>query len=1300
FGRPGDYGTEHLYNKIIVVPKPQSCNSFYVFYAMIYNESANGLFFKPKVYLKEIEYIDEETINISSPILLSVSDILSESINGVCDDANGLCMTITEYNSDYQDYLFVLEWINAIKIFRITENINSISGSSFTFQVDDYIPYSVNYYPNETSSDIYNNGCNGTHDSHTGATRASNVLIEDNYGDILFIKAGRGYVFGRDGAYPAIAYYKFPRDFSLLNNNMIENKFLIYDRAYTHNGIGTQKFRNICGMELSPNKNYLYVTFTEMDSLYYFDISSFMSGLSEFPQTYSKLDIGGNYRYSELKLLGDGKIYAVEHISSGNSTDGYGKLATINSPDNPGTTTISRNLYSEYQLKRVNLIRLEAADLSTQWRRRYTFSHTYDSDYETMYPPAYHNIQDWSSIAATWSPGKSNNPFGSASGDVYINGNLIVPSGKNITINNMTLRFSEGKKLVITKGASLTLNNCTITNNSYCDASALWGGILVTGTEGVVQNSSTHGKVTIAANTVIENAERGVESQDGGIVITSGTMFRNNVYGIYFDSYRNSHSLSSVKNTDFITDKIFDNSANYPLAHIYLKEVSGVIIYRNRFKNTVSYNPGVIYYVEYRGMGIRSLNSSFAARGLLGKDQTIGDGNTYEGLYYGIYSTGDGSSVVDIRFSTFTDNFRGIYLSGTNGSIMAFNTITTTIANPAIKSMGIPVDGSPLYDTKYGAYFSACTNYKIESNTMNRGTAGLYVNNTGASGNEVYKNNFGDNTYTLTAGTIVIGKNSNFIQNDPVNNGNLGLQVRCNKYNKNNNAITVLNGNMRRNQGDAGGAADKLAGNQFHKAPYDNTREFKVQYYPGYSGFNLGIYNYNQHDDSNAPANDLYMRELTDGKYTASRITTITVRGATFVETTSCKTTFPTGLVIADPPIGGIIKSSIENITGLGSDLEDLESDYSVIVDKGDEMLMTTTAEAMNTQNYVESYRTLSNSGYLSDDVYSAVIDNTTAPGAAKAAVLINNSPLPENSVSELETSGMDSDLKNLVMEYQDGINAREKLEYQIWDIKQEISLAEADMVRKVVGGETGERQELIAYFSGKADKTYNTYLDIYNLQVNMQDYISAGSTLQQLSTYSATLPPELSVEVDNYCSVNNIYLNSLNDGLIDTSLLVLHKEELLEAALSGSWLYSAQAKTLYSYLTDTIFPEYTPLPEDITEPRKLEIKQDIPDMFRPVLKVYPNPNKGFLFIEYDFGRNYEPGYDILFEATGKIRTESCNKGNINIYTIEGRLVKTGDLENEKGLKTMDISSLPDAIYILEISDCYGNSSSEKITKQ
>jgi len=75
---------------------------------------------------------------------------------------------------------------------------------------------------------------------------------------------------------------------------------------------------------------------------------------------------------------------------------------------------------------------------------------------------------------------------------------------------------------------------------------------------------------------------------------------------------------------------------------------------------------------------------------------------------------------------------------------------------------------------------------EVEENTFKNGDAGLYAYNNGeAAGLEIYKNYFGNqenpNNYNMIAGTIVVGKNSNW-DNQNIPNIHVGLQTRCNTY--------------------------------------------------------------------------------------------------------------------------------------------------------------------------------------------------------------------------------------------------------------------------------------------------------------------------------------------------------------------------------------------------------------------------------------------------------------------------------------------------------------------------------------
>ncbi|MDL2262224.1 T9SS type A sorting domain-containing protein [Bacteroidales bacterium OttesenSCG-928-I21] len=768
--------------------------------------------------------------------------------------------------------------------------------------------------------------------------------------------------------------------------------------------------------------------------------------------------------------------------------------------------------------------------------------------------------------------------------------------------------------------------------------------------------------------------------------------------------------MSSVRNSTFIADSLFVSGSHYLRSHIHLQSVRGISIYNNQFKNIA--HPTLTLVEPYlRGTGISANYSSFIAHGLTMYDSETGLGNNFEGLYYGIKASGNGTGTISIRYNTFTDNYRGIYMSSINAPLVAFNNITTSVefypaqvGEPFYTNQGLPSS----MGVKYGAYLKSCSNFKFEKNTIQKGDAGLYIYNIGnAEGHEIFRNQFGDENKGIRAANVIIGKNSNFVQNLPGYTGDEGLQVRCNKYISNTNAISILNGNMRKNQGENSDETDKLAGNQFHKT-LENAREFTVEISNNFSHFDLGTnvkYNYFQHDDSEASPSDLFYRELRSVEN--NKVNASTVRGVTFDEPLSCPSSFSsgTGAGSSSGNLAAVLAGRTVIISDQNEKHEELVSEYSKTVDKGDTGAMLKTAETMDDANYDKAYDILANSGYLSDKVYLAVIGNEKAPEAAKAAILIKNSPLPEKIVPELENSTMSKAMKDMVMKYQEGINSREILEYQMSDIKQEIARIELDMVSMLMNvGEFKDEyaDSLINYFADKKQKSFESYRNIYNLQIEKGDTSAAQKTLSELMIYASTLESGMRNEINNYCDISSIYLNSIDNGIIDTAVLALSKETLLDAAISGSWMYSAQAQDLYSYLTDTVFWEPTPLPEEVPEelPEKRNTKTDISELFAPVFKIYPNPTNGMLFMEYDPENNYGPGYELLLKAIGKEYAGNCSNISVNISSMEGKILKNIEFEDGKTIKTIDINNFSNGIYIIEITDCYGNKTSKKITKQ
>ncbi|MDD3861047.1 MAG: right-handed parallel beta-helix repeat-containing protein, partial [Bacteroidales bacterium] len=182
------------------------------------------------------------------------------------------------------------------------------------------------------------------------------------------------------------------------------------------------------------------------------------------------------------------------------------------------------------------------------------------------------------------------------------------------------------------------------------------------------------------------------------------------------------------------------------------------------------------------------------------------------GSWGGVRVSGQRTYPPKIQHNQFTNNFRGVKLTGTTGARVIYNTFyTLDIPVDVDTHFGYTANNTMSYDASYAAYLDRATNTWFEENKIFNGMAGAYVYNTGTTGTRFYRNNFGgevvNNVITprgMDAATIVVGSNSDFSSVVP-NSGQTGLEVRCNDYTDNGFAISVFNGNMRKIQGTEGG---------------------------------------------------------------------------------------------------------------------------------------------------------------------------------------------------------------------------------------------------------------------------------------------------------------------------------------------------------------------------------------------------------------------------------------------------------------------------------------------------------------
>lgn len=842
----------------------------------------------------------------------------------------------------------------------------------------------------------------------------------------------------------------------------------------------------------------------------------------------------------------------------------------------------------------------------------------------------------------------------------------------------------------------LKFENCTI---RACP-DKMWQGIVVNGNEFAAQSATTHATVDIKQNSVIADAMFALKSVYGGIIKANNSVFRNNQYDLYFDKYKNyKHTKTVIRGNKFLTlDGGLNNPNYYPHAHIYMNQVDGISIRSNTFRNE-----NMDADISKWGIGVESSLSGFT---LSPRYLTITDPvpveprDTFENLYYGVKASGKGTTAPSIKHNVFTGNFRGVYVNNADGARVLFNDITGIYDRIPILPIQWPGESQYAvafkralnfqliqpylidYARPYGIYLKNSPAAYCEENIVKRSEMGAYMNNSGRESiSRMYRNKFGRQPENgrdtdIDGATMVLGINSgSSVSSIP---GMTGLEVRCNEYTGTGSAIDV-SGNMRLNQGSNDDRKVEPAGNQFHST-FVNGMEFNA---PNTNE------NYNYYQTLNNTANTGFHTELERYYGTEPRLL-LNLN----INNNYCQSNY--GLHI-------IYNDHLLRIDTVKLVVNDLKYTYDSIVDRGNTNMMLAQIASVSLFNMSGPLSTLSNGGYLSDTVFSALLASN-APAAFKSAVLVANSPLPRKIRTMVENSNLSSTYKQIIAALQIGTSARERLQYKIDDGYQEIAMLESEIFHEAVNNDTvtAVRDTAIGYFHGKLDYTYKDLIYVYKLQLSKQDYSSARGTLKDIYGMTTGMEQNLRYKVTTFCSVNEIYVDFLTAASEAQAIKILEDNSttLLSAINDEYPLYSGLAEILYEHLVDGEFLEYTPLPEmAVSNKSMIFLKEPDTTLFVPYLTIYPNPTYGMAFIEYNFEYTEENGIEFLLDVLGKPHIENRNKGTLNLYSSDSRILHTMQLNHSTGLYGIDFSSYPAGTYIIEVLDCIGNASRLKIVK-
>ncbi|PHR46413.1 MAG: hypothetical protein COA32_11205 [Fluviicola sp.] len=1018
-----------------------------------------------------------------------------------------------------------------------------------------------------------------------------------------------------------------------------------------NDGIGTIDTQAyIHGLEFSPDGSILYVTHNtnnnNPDPIEYFDFDNPGSGLQplnvtddeDFEMSQMEIDIDG-----DLAFVTEDRIAALEDPNTPSATNWVNIKVPFGSsylPNDESTfttiPTFARAITSYIFPDQVG---------GMDYTRHLT------SSLECLGAISNGGI-------STWSPGVNNNPFGSANGEVYIDGDLTIPMGTNIQMNGMTFYFTPGSKLIVERGdannsgARLTLVNSTLTVDNLCFADAMWNGVQVQGYSNENQfplGSTKQGWFRMFNNSRVEHAYIGAAttiyqsqstypfepgnadfSATGGIVEVSNSTFFNNRQDLFFYSYQAPNGQDNrghATNTRFITDGALNDPNAFPFGHVTILGNVGINLFGNDYINET---PNLYAFSE-QGSGVVSINSQVKVKARcqsFTNPCTNFDRSEFRNLYYGVASLSSVSGrKTTIDRSLFINNYFGAYLGNDDFSEVTrndFEVYRSAAPNETFETFGL--------------YLNGCDGYQVEENTFTEfddplvpafgNTYGVVVNNSGIGDNEIYRNEFFD----LKIGSQAQGINGFDTEANQPPTFIQGLQFKCNEYYNDVEVadIAVTSGLIRREQGDCDPSASpqaltKPAGNRFSIfTPGD-----EIAANPG-----VVFFEYAHHSDAITwPVN--YNASIVALNQCASSSDPVF-----FDPTKSC----PSKIIELGPigvlPLLPIFRSRLDSLKEVIIAKEELIDDNATAFLIG----LIETGNNGTVKNTL-----LDVSPYLSDEVLIAYINSNPPKGHLKQ-VLLANSSLSDDVLLAMENINIPNGIMNQINNAQVGKSERDRLISDINYDRTERSLLLNQTIRLVLEDTImpGRLDTVAVLLKQESEQRRKEQLcDVYLCDRDTSRFNDSRSNIE--AEFGQT----------NYvrmADMNNLL--SKETGAFTTDTLRTNsslREEIEDiAADQNDRINAVRAEALLAFFRDSVkIPFVEPLLPNSGS--KMMVNENEGTEQLREMKLYPNPSNGSLVaVEIDAEGYENPTIEVV-DLTGKsvAHYEFKDKNKVKITTSD-----------------------------------------------
>ncbi len=862
-----------------------------------------------------------------------------------------------------------------------------------------------------------------------------------------------------------------------------------------------------------------------------------------------------------------------------------------------------------------------------------------------MIQAASSSVYTFSGTTTTWAYGTGSNPW-NASNAVQIIAKLIISGNSNLTINGMTFKFSPTAKVIIEKGSSLTLNGATFTSDydfDNCpDHPYTWQGVEVRGDKTLNQFvANAQGKLTLI-NSTIKYAQWGAraynsdtQSSTGGIIIASGSTFRNNNVDVEFNPYENKRTFLNgsayvYNNRSSFTDCDFISDISYPFStravHAKIESCIGIRFAACDFVNASS-AVVTIKPVLKHSIGIRAMDGGF----------TVSPNSTFVNFIRGIETLRiSANQPFRAYHSDFTDNATGILARGINNFVVQQCTLYVGGNQNAISQVGLSMNN--------GSGFTVEENNFIPSTNPASGTFkyGVVIVNSGAADNQVYKNEFTGLNY----GNIAKGINRN--NTDPSFHG---LQYLCNTCTLNTNADLTITTNgiytppgIRSFQGNA-------------NSPTGNT--FTQSAVAGINNYTSDVLN--------------YFSSITQVPSNIVNVNVLTASG-----NNNCPSNIGTG------GIGS--RLSVEETQQLNHSYDTSETaylnllySYNQLMDGGStNALLTQIQQSWSTDAWVLRNQLLAQSPYLSQTVLRDVANQNILPQAMLLEVCIAN---PDATKDDAFLKFLQYEIPNPLPQYM--INAI----VASWNIKTVRTTMESTLALYSHSmATTSDRLLADLYFRSdlEIDSIVPTDTTNYNLTIRywlqrvqtltakydlIENYLSANeleaaqNILDSIS-YHFNLSSDQQSAYNNYVYFYNFRKDIFDDGRNWSQLTESEVTSLAEFAADGDDLAKVMVQNVLCYYYSNCVEENYELPSSgnrVHRNPKASVKNEINNV-----SVGPNPALTYTTFSYSL---------------------QIDKAILVISDVSGKEIEHITLKNKEGQQIWDTRNINNGLYYYTVTD-------------